>query len=203
MKSKPDIHRLIELQKLLLVFRDIDRVVHIRKMTMQEHENDVEHSYSLAMVAWFLSSYFPALNKDKILKLALVHDLVEIYAGDTYAFAPKEVLANKKKREHEAYLKLKGEWPDFTDMLGHIDEYETLVTSESKFVYALDKIMPIMLIFINEGYTWQTEELTLEMLHANKQGKIDVSPEIETYYKQLYHLLKKNEHLFPNSSKQV
>ena len=62
--SKPGIHRLIELQKLLQEFNSIDRVVHRKHGKSMQHENDTEHSYNLAMSAWFLAPHFPELDKD-------------------------------------------------------------------------------------------------------------------------------------------
>jgi 5'-deoxynucleotidase YfbR-like HD superfamily hydrolase len=70
---KPDIHRLIELQKLLLQFQSIERVVHVPDNF--EYENDTEHSYNLTITAWFLAQYFPHLDRDKVIRFALVHDL--------------------------------------------------------------------------------------------------------------------------------
>jgi hypothetical protein len=67
---------------------------------------------------------------------------------------------------------------------------------EPLFVYALDKIIPIILNVLNDGYTWKLEKITLEQLHGNKADKASVSPEIRPYYDQLYELMRENLHWF-------
>lgn len=93
MSDKPDIRRLLEFQKLLVQFQHISRVTHIPGSW--EAENDTEHSYNLAMTAWFLAPHFPQLDCDKLIRYALVHDLVEVHAGDTYIYADEATLASK------------------------------------------------------------------------------------------------------------
>ncbi|HUC87786.1 MAG TPA: HD domain-containing protein [Candidatus Binatia bacterium] len=193
--SKPELQRLLDLQSFLQKFNEIDRAFY-HPGSKTRHETDTEHSFSLSMAAWFLAPHFPKLKVDEIIKMALVHDLVEIYAGDTYIFADKTVLDTKAQRELEAYKRIKQEWPDFPDMLKMIDAYEKLETPESKFVYALDKLMPIFMIFLGEGYTWQKKKITLEMLLESKTNKVELSPEINDYYTQLISLLKDNKHYF-------
>lgn len=147
--TKPDIHRVIEFQKLLLQFAHVERVTHRKHKDSVIQENDTEHSYNLAMTAWFMAEYFPELDRDLIIRLALVHDMVEIHAGDTYIYADTEVLATKRDREAQALQQLKADWSDFPEMTQHIEDYEHRTSAESRFVYALDKIMPMMLIYIN------------------------------------------------------
>jgi len=197
--KKPSVGRLIEFQQFMLAFRNIKRVIHIPGL-LEEQENDAEHSYTLAMAGWFLAQYFPKLDRNTVIRLGLVHDLVEVHAGDTYFYAHESVLATKKQREQEAYEQLVKEWSDFPDLTEAIKEYEDLKTEESRFVYALDKIMPIVMIFLGKGHTWQKEKITLEMLHSKKKDKVVLSPEINEYYDQLCELLRQNQHFFHNSS---
>lgn len=194
MTNKPDIRRILAFHELLLQFQAIHRVTHIPKTYAQE--NDTEHSYNLAMTAWFLAQYFPHLSRDLVIRFALVHDLVEIHAGDTYIYADNATLATKKAREHKALRQLQKDWPDFPQLLATIQEYETHQSEEAKFVYALDKIMPILVIFLSEGYTWQKEGITPEQLDAVKRHKVAVSKEINPYYEELYQLLQKHRHYF-------
>lgn len=198
--SKPDIARLIAFQRLLLNFSHVARVVQRPVAATSDKyiaENDTEHSYNLAMTAWFLASYFPELNPNRVIRYALVHDLVEIHAGDTYIYADAATLASKSKREAAALEQLEAEWPDFSTMTETIHEYEAKDTPEAQFVYALDKIMPIMLIYISQGYTWHKEGITLKQLDAIKRTKVSVSAEIQPYYEQLYELLVASPHLIP------
>lgn len=186
---KADIHRLIELQRLLLSFSQVDRRTHRQHVGEFIHENDTEHSYNLAMSAWFLAQWFPELNKDLLIQYSLVHDLVEIHAGDTYIYGTEAELSSKEQREADALVKLESEWNDFKDMNETIHAYEHRLDAESKFVYALDKIMPIMLIYIHDGYTWDKEGVTVDMLHKAKIEKVKVSPEVQPYFEQLHELL--------------
>ncbi|HSH18161.1 MAG TPA: HD domain-containing protein [Candidatus Saccharimonadales bacterium] len=192
--KKPSLDRLLDLQRFLYLFRNIKRMTHFPNT---DAENDVEHSYSLAMTAWYLASFFPELHKDTVIRYALVHDLVEVHAGDTYIYADEQTLASKHKREFEAYEQIKSDWADFPDLAETIAAYEARKSPEAAFVYALDKIMPIMLIYIGEGYTWKTENITLEMLHMQKKDKVALSPEVYGYYEKLYELLKQSPHLIP------
>ncbi len=197
--KQPDIRRLLEFQQMLLNFSHIER--RLKRKHVDDtfiRENDTEHSYNLAMTAWFLTEHFPELDQEVVIKLALVHDLVEVHAGDTYIYAEDAILATKKSREKAALVQLKKEWADFKNMTSYIEVYEERKTSEAKFIYALDKIMPMMQIYINEGKTWQEEGITVAKLHGVKQNKIALSPEIEPYYDQLRVILLNSPHLIPS-----
>lgn len=186
---KANISRLLELQRLLVSFSQVERVTHRQHAGKFIQENDTEHSYNLAMTAWYLAQWFPALNKDALIRYGLVHDLVEIYAGDTYIYGSEADLASKKQREADALQRLEDEWDDFEDMVTTIHAYENKVDAESRFIYALDKIMPIMLIYIHDGYTWKKEGVTVDMLRKAKIDKVKLSPEILPYFEQLSELL--------------
>lgn len=196
-KQPPDLQRILDFHALLLQLQKVKRVVHLPES--HERENDTEHSYNLAMMSWFLGQYFPELDKNKLVQFALVHDFVEIHAGDTYIYAEQGELESKEAREKEALRLLKKEWPDFSEMTQLISDYESRGSEEAKFVYALDKIMPIIVIFLAGGYTWQKEGVGLDRLHDVKKNKVSLSPEVNGYYQQLYALLKENIHLFPDA----
>jgi putative hydrolase of HD superfamily len=186
---QPDIHRLLELQKLLAAFSQVERVAHRNHLGTFIAENDTEHSYNLAITGWFLTQWFPKLDKNKVITYGLVHDLVEVHAGDTYIYASQEEIDSKIEREAAALKKLEKDWADFKDLTQTIQEYERREDAESRFVYALDKIMPIMLIYIHDGYSWKKEGVTAKMLHDAKIHKIKLSPEIQPYFDELYTLL--------------
>ncbi|MFZ2545099.1 MAG: HD domain-containing protein [Candidatus Saccharimonadales bacterium] len=187
--QKPDIHRLIELQKLLLAFSHVERKVYRKHKDTYIYENDTEHSYNLAMTAWYLAKWFPSLDRETVIKVGLAHDFVEIYAGDTYIYASKEELATKKEREQAALERLLQEWPDFDDIFAAINAYESKDSNEAKFVYALDKIMPIIAVYINDGHSWKEQDITVKMLHSVKNGKVSISPEVVPYYDALMEIL--------------
>ncbi|HUA13476.1 MAG TPA: HD domain-containing protein [Candidatus Sulfotelmatobacter sp.] len=198
-EDRPDVDRLIELQKFLLDFRSIERGIHLPIKGKMVRENDVEHSYFLAMMAWFLSPHFPELDRDLLIRTALVHDLVEVYAGDTYIFADKARLGSKEKREQQAYDRIRAEWPDFPQMNKIIEDYEAKISDETKFIYALDKLIPEIVNLINGGYTWKTENISLDKLLETKRDKLKLSEGIDRYYEEICKILKRNEaSLFPS-----
>lgn len=194
-----DINRLLELQRLLLSFSQVERVTHRQRGKTYIPENDTEHSYNLAITAWFLADNFQYLDKDKLIRYALLHDLIEVYAGDTYTYGEKESLEDKHDREMAAIKKLENEWADFGDMIQTIHRYEERGDAESKFVYALDKIMPIMLMMVNDGYSWKKHGITIEMIYEAKLKKVQQSPEILPYFEELYKLLLTRPDLIKNN----
>jgi putative hydrolase of HD superfamily len=159
-------------------------------------ENDTEHSYQLAMVAWFLIEQ-DKLNLDKELCLmyALAHDLVEIYAGDTFAFNKQHNLS-KQKREKEALKKIKKRFPGFKTLTKVIEKFENMKDGESKFIYALDKIMPPIQIYLENGKMWHDKNVSHKELTENKNERIPISKDINKYWQELSKELTKNKSKF-------
>ncbi len=158
----------------------------------ERNENDVEHQYQLAMLAWYIiNSEKLLLNKDLAIQYALVHDMVEVYAGDTY-FLNTDV-DDKIKREREAAEQLKTEFEEFTDLHILIDGYERRENPESRFIYALDKLLPVLNIYLDGGRTWKSYGITSDMLIHNKREKISISPEVSVCFEQLIIRLKEEE----------
>ena len=103
------IEQLIKLQKLLLQLQAVQRAIRIPG-TKDAWENDVEHSYSLAVICWMVAATEAKhLNTEKVIKYALIHDLVEAYAGDTHALASKKARKEKKVKEAKALKRMKSE----------------------------------------------------------------------------------------------
>jgi putative hydrolase of HD superfamily len=192
---KPDIHRLIDLQKLLLEFQAIDRALYIPGRG-ERHENDIEHSYNLAMTAWFLAQHFPELDRGEVIRCALAHDMVEIHAGDTMIFHNPEGMATKKDRETAALQKLAEDWADFPDLLETLHRYEARESAEARFVYALDKVMPAIMNYLQGGEVWRKHQVSLADLHELKDAKVALSPQVLPYYHELMALLEANPQLF-------
>lgn len=199
--EKPKLDRLFELHKLFLAFQEIERhVCYATPLTANRAENDAEHSYSLAMTAWFLSSYFPELDTNTIIRIALAHDLVEVYAGDTSVFADDAKLATKADRENAALQRLADEWHDFPELAEAMQDYKKRASEEAKFVYALDKLMPVILNYVNEGHSWRRHNITLAEVHAVKKDKMKTFPAVHEYWEQLYELLLQHPEYFPGRS---
>lgn len=193
--SKPDIHRLLEFQRLLLQFQAIERRIHVPPGTAAL-ENDSEHSYGLAMIGWYLAQYFPELDRDRIIRIALAHDIIEIHAGDTYSYSEQHILDDKETREKLALEQLEADWRDFPEMLEAIHDYKAKDSPEAKFVYALDKLHPALIDYTNEGRGWRELGITAQMFRKEKDKKVPISPQINEYMDQLHELLSKQLHLF-------
>ncbi len=143
-------------------------------------ENDIEHTYKLAMCAWFIIQQEKLhLNLNKVLRYVLVHDLVETYAGDTNTFIASE-LATKKERESESLQRLLLEYP----FLGKIiKKYEQKNDPESKFVYALDKLEVNLETLLDNGRSWKDLlKISLNDLVESKKGKIELDPTVHKYW---------------------
>ena len=195
--KRPNVQRVIELQELPLAFHAVDRKVFIPP-SVDKAENDVTHSFSLAMLAWFLSPQFPNLDVDRMIQLCLAHDIIEIYAGDTFSYDSPATLS-QKERESKALSRLEREWEDFPGLIDSIKEYEALQSNEAKFVYALDKLQPAIMGYLNEGRIWHKLNITFAKFITEKEKKIPISPDIYDYYQQLRTILEENLHLFPNN----
>lgn len=194
--TKPSINRLIELQHLLVLLQGVDRHTYIPPTT-DVPENDIEHSYSLALLAWFLAPHFPDLNQAALLQLALAHDVLEAHSGDTYAYGSSSELSEKADREAAAIKKLEQDWQDFPELLHAIHEYEQRDTNEAKFIYALDKLQPALMGYLNDGRGWRKNGVTFTRFLAEKEKKITaISDEINEYYLQLRTILEQEPNLF-------
>jgi putative hydrolase of HD superfamily len=182
--THPTIDRIAELQQFVADFSNVIRVPQLADTGRPE--NDVDHSFGLALTCWFLAPKIaPELNLEKIFKYALSHDVVEIHAGDTFVFGGKAELDSKSEREDKALDQLKKEWPDFTDMVESAKGYKDKIDEEAKFVKAVDKILPVLMIELGESSLfWDRHKITLDMERKNKVT-IKVSDHMTPYYERL------------------
>ena len=120
-------------------------------------ENDAEHSWNLAMLAMLFEEYSTEkVNIERVLKIALVHDLVEVYAGDTFAYDSKGN-EDKLQREIESANKLFGilDPVQGAEIRALWDEFEAKETAESKYANAIDRIQPLINNYMTNGHTWK------------------------------------------------
>jgi len=186
---------LLKFVEMTQEFKAVRRKVVLAKEGREE--NDAEHSYQLALVAWYIiSTQNLKLDLSLVFKYALAHDLVEVYAGDT----PSAVLRGyederktKQRREKNALNRLREEFPEFYDLFGLIEGYESHANDESRFVYALDKILPIMNIYLDQGYSWKKHKVALKDIIEYKKDKIALSPDVQKYFEQIMVLLRENQ----------
>jgi len=190
--TKPDANRAISFMELLHAFQRVERVPKMPRM--ERRENDVEHSYLLAMLAWYLvDSLDIDLNKEKVLKYALAHDLVEIYAGDTYAFTKDQAAKDsKRQREENAHQRIKKEFLEFKDLDAAIGEYERRRDKESVFVYALDKLIPMLTNYIQDGRPWKEADTAFDEVVKYKRERIGDEPFVRELLEQIITLIEKD-----------
>ncbi|MBQ3007402.1 MAG: HD domain-containing protein [Clostridia bacterium] len=120
-------------------------------------ENDAEHSWNLAMLAMLFEEYSTEkVDLERVLKIALVHDLIEVYAGDTFAY---DVKGNEDKleREIESANRLFGilDPVQGAEIRALWDEFEAKETAESKYANAIDRIQPLINNYMTNGHTWK------------------------------------------------
>lgn len=155
--------------------------------------NVIEHSYQLAITAWYLiDANGLKLDKSLVIKYAIVHDLVEAYAGDTYMY-DEAALKTKQEREEKALERIRKEYPEFTDIHDHIIAYEKKGDPESIFVYALDKLIDPLNIYLDNGRLWKEKKDNLESTLATRMGKAALSPEVLPYLEALTAKIKERE----------
>ena len=196
--KKYNLHNILRFSTFLNQFEMVERVVHAADGTRLE--NDVEYSYMLAMLAdYIIVSERLDLDRSMVMRYAMIHDLVEAYAGDTYVFSKDAALLESKEyREHEALVRIKKEFPEYTDLTGQIETYEKREDAESKFVYVLDKIQPAIQIYLGGGKTWKAENMTYTDLMKLKDEKVKVYPELEILWREFAEMLEKGKaELFP------
>lgn len=188
--------QLIDFVNFTHEFREVVRVARIPYG--KRFENDVEHSYQLAMVAWFLIEQDKLkLNKELCFMYALAHDLVEIYAGDTYVLDKKHILS-KHQRERKALIKIKNRFPHFKNLAKIIEKYEKRKDNESKFIYALDKLIPPIQIYLEDGKLFRDKNISLNDVIEIKKGKIALSSDVDKYWQELLaEIIKNKKKLFP------
>jgi len=149
-RLKKQIDFIIELDKMKSVFRQTLLIDHTR------HENDAEHSWHFAVCAMLLAEYAaPEVNVDRAIRMALVHDLIEIYAGDTFAYDDKGNMS-KEAREKEAADKLFSKLDDDQglELRALWEEFDAMETPDSMYAAALDRLQPLINNHMTEGHTW-------------------------------------------------
>jgi len=184
---------MIRFSKLILQFQDVIRAFYLPRGAK---ENDVEHSYHLAMMAWYLNEAgHLGLATDRLLRYALLHDLVEAYVGDVHAFDLAGRIG-KEQREAGAVRRFELEFPDASDMAPFMRNYLTRDDAESQFVYSLDKLMPMLMIYLDNGRTWREEGVSFEQINEIQAAKIAVSEPVNELYQQLKSVFEKCPELF-------
>ena len=162
------------LQKQLDFILEIDKEKNIFRQThLSGHgrnENDAEHAWHMAIMAYLLQEYSnEKIDVARVMLMCLIHDVVEIDAGDTYAY-DAEGLKTQKAREEAAKERLYSMLPEDqkADLTAIFDEFEERKTPEAKFARALDNLQPLLLNNSNDGGDWRNHDVTAEKVYERQ-----------------------------------
>lgn len=169
------------LQKQLDFVLEIDKEKNIFRQThLSGHgrnENDAEHAWHMAIMAYLLREYAnERVNIERVMIMCLIHDIVEIDAGDTYAY-DAEGLKTQKAREEAAKERIFSLLPDDQkkELSALFDEFEANETPESRFAHAMDNLHPLMLNNSNGGGDWREHGVSAKQVYARQNKTKDGS----------------------------
>jgi putative hydrolase of HD superfamily len=146
---------IVEMDKLKIIFRQT------RLFDNSRHENDAEHAWHLAMMALILSEHAEeAVDLSRVIKMVLIHDIVEADAGDTFLYDED---ANEPKAEMEklAAERIFGLLPrdQQTELTSLWEEFEARKTPDARFAAAIDRLEPMMQNALTSGYAWKRHNI--------------------------------------------
>lgn len=162
--------------------REIDKEKFITRQTFlsdaKRRENDAEHAWHMAIMAYLLKEYSnEPVDIGKVMLMCLIHDIVEIDAGDTYAY-DAENLKTQKAREDAAKERIFSILPEEQkeELIKLFDEFEAFETAESKFAHAMDNLQPLILNNSNGGGDWREHGVTARQVYG-RQSKTKLGSE--------------------------
>ncbi|MGG4663775.1 HD domain-containing protein [Providencia vermicola] len=173
---------LMELDKLKSIYRKN------KLLNRERHENTAEHSWQFAVAAMSFAPYVQGVNIEHAIKLALVHDIVEIDAGDVLVFdnaARDAIHAEEVKAANRIFNLLPS--PQNATLLALWNEYDALETPESLYANAIDRAMPMLMNLHNQGQSWVENHIRLEQVLSKCDYIEQILPE---FYQQLKHQLE-------------
>jgi len=183
--SPKNIKKLIKFLKEIAKLKNVERKVLITNK--KRWESTAEHSFDLAMWVWILSPYLPKkLDLAHTMKLVLMHDLVEIYAGDIFFFDYKKK-EKKKMLEDKAAKKLfaLASPPIKKEFTKLWHEFEAKRTKEAKVASSIDHLQPILQNILTDGYSWRKNKITEEFIQEYKRKYMEHDPFLMEFYNAL------------------
>ena len=184
------------LRKQLDFVLEVDKEKNIFRQThLSGHgrnENDAEHAWHMALMAYLLKEYAnESVDITKVMLMCLIHDVVEIDAGDTYAY-DAEGLKTQKDRENKAKERIFSFLPDDqrAELIALFDEFEAYDTPESKYAHAMDNLQPLLLNNSNGGGDWREHGVTKDQVYG-RQSKTRYGSE-KLYEEVTYKLIQEN-----------
>ena len=160
------------LERQMAFSLEIDKEKNILRQTHLSgggrRENDAEHAWHMAIMAYLLKEYAnEPVDIARVMIMCLIHDIVEIDAGDTYAYDP-EAQKSQKAREEAAKQRIFAILPpdQQAELTTLFDEFEEAKTPESRYAHAMDNMQPLMLNDSNNGGDWRQHNVTLEQVYG-------------------------------------
>jgi len=180
-----------ELIRQVEFIKEIDKLKFIQRKTKligsDRRENDAEHSWHLAMMALVLVQHADKpINILKVLKMVLIHDLVEIDAGDTFIYDTQKNHTNTNE-ERLAAKRIFGILPDHQaeEFMAIWEEFEQGNSDDAKFARAMDRFEPLLQNTSNNGGTWAEFQVPYEKVYQKKKAIKDGSGSIWNYAERL------------------
>jgi len=174
-KFKQQLDFLVEVDKLKTIYRQTLLIDQSRR------ENDAEHSWHFALMAMVLYEYADQtkVNLARVLKMALLHDVVEIYAGDTFAFNEQDAVG-AAEREKAAADVLFGLLPreQGREMKQLWQEFEQMETADAQFASAMDRLQPFINDYMTKGHTWGIGNVTSDKVRSRMSVVKEAAPEL-------------------------
>lgn len=174
---------------------EIDRLKTVLRRTLladsSRHENSAEHSWHIALAAVTLAEHGEAaagraLDIGRVVRMLLVHDVVEIDAGDTYAY-DTAAHDDKEARERAAARRIFGLLPE--DQAAEVwalwEEFEARRTAEARFANAVDRLMPMIHNFVTEGAAWRQHGVESRQVLARNRTIEEGAPELWAYAQRM------------------
>ena len=174
-----------EIDKEKNIFRQTHLTGHGRR------ENDAEHAWHMAVMAYLLKEYSnEPVDIAKVMIMCLIHDIVEIDAGDTYAY-DEEAKKTQKEREEKAKERIFSILPEEqkAELIAIFDEFEESKTAEAKFARAMDNLQPLILNDSNGGSDWREHGVSADKVYARQ---IRTKPGSEKLYEITDEIIKKH-----------
>ncbi|MGN0574602.1 MAG: HD domain-containing protein [Ruminococcus sp.] len=172
------------LQKQMKFMVEIDKMKNIYRQTYvlgeNRKENDAEHSWHIAIMAFMLAEYSAEpVDVLKTMKMLLIHDIVEIDAGDTYCY-DSDGYKTKADREEKAAQRIFGLLPDDQqkEFYSLWREFEDGNTNEAKFAAVLDRLQPLTLNYTKDGISWKEHEVHREQVEKRNLTTAETAPEL-------------------------
>lgn len=183
------------LKKQLDFALEIDKEKNILRQThLSSHgrnENDAEHAWHMAIMAYLLREYSnEPVDITRVMLMCLIHDVVEIDAGDTYAY-DEEGKKTQKAREEAAKERIYSLLPEDQkeELAAIFDEFEESKTPESKFAHAMDNLQPLMLNNSNDGGDWREHGVSAKQVYGRQSRTKEGS---EKLYEVTDQIIKKH-----------